>query len=294
MTDRGHEFIGNEFIRLLKDWYRPTEGLAPAEVQVHGGNARLVIGKLLEEFALMQAQYKLLASQHHLLVNDNSSKPVLGYDPGHTLGTGDQEPHTYSSQTPPIWSQFLVPTLEESLINLDYLLAWYHIHCNQLVISQSELAKLDVPTFPESLVLTNSTHSANSSKSEVPEKINPKCSSPPDSEVKTSTPTNQEASLLLFYYLLSLPVALRLSGVFEFLGFSANPNFEVCKKDIEDLLAASPSPTIVPGLSQVTQYELIYQHGHQKLVTQGFYATWTKYSLDNVKGIGAQDSGGIA
>ncbi|KAJ9074687.1 hypothetical protein DSO57_1004137 [Entomophthora muscae] len=80
--------------RLLKDWYRPTEGLAPAEVQVHGWDARLVMGKVLEEFALMQAQYKLLASQHPLLVNDGSSKPVPGYDPGHTLGTGDQEAET--------------------------------------------------------------------------------------------------------------------------------------------------------------------------------------------------------
>ncbi|KAJ9082788.1 hypothetical protein DSO57_1001317 [Entomophthora muscae] len=94
MTDRRQEFIVNEFNRLLKDWYRPTEGLALAEVQVHGGDARLVIGKLLEEFRLMQAQYKLLASQHPLLVKDSSSKPVPGYDPGHTLGTSDQEPHS--------------------------------------------------------------------------------------------------------------------------------------------------------------------------------------------------------
>ncbi|KAJ9088838.1 hypothetical protein DSO57_1019116 [Entomophthora muscae] len=45
---------------------------------------------------------------------------------------------------------------------------------------------------------------------------------------------------------------------------------------------------------RVTRYELVNQHGHQKLVTQGFFATWTKYSLDNVEGIGAQDLGGIA
>ncbi|KAJ9067762.1 hypothetical protein DSO57_1035937 [Entomophthora muscae] len=41
----------------------------------------------------MQARYKLLAGHLPLLENDNSSKPVPGYDPGHTLGTGDQEPH---------------------------------------------------------------------------------------------------------------------------------------------------------------------------------------------------------
>ncbi|KAJ9081053.1 hypothetical protein DSO57_1018674 [Entomophthora muscae] len=47
----------------------------------------------MEEFALMQAKYKLLTNHSPLLGNDNSSKLVPGYDPGHTLGTGDQEPH---------------------------------------------------------------------------------------------------------------------------------------------------------------------------------------------------------
>ncbi|KAJ9059857.1 hypothetical protein DSO57_1037215 [Entomophthora muscae] len=81
-----------------KDWYWPTEGLGPAKVQVYGGDACLVIWKVLEEFALMQAKYKLLNNHSPLLENDNSSKPVAGYDPGHTLGTGDQEPHTLVSQ----------------------------------------------------------------------------------------------------------------------------------------------------------------------------------------------------
>ncbi|KAJ9050243.1 hypothetical protein DSO57_1016220 [Entomophthora muscae] len=82
MTNRGREFIREEFARLLQDWYWPTEGMAPAEVQV------------LEEFALMQAKYKLLTNPSPLLKNDGSSKPVPGYDPGHTMGTGDQEPHS--------------------------------------------------------------------------------------------------------------------------------------------------------------------------------------------------------
>ncbi|KAJ9080571.1 hypothetical protein DSO57_1023494 [Entomophthora muscae] len=41
----------------------------------------------------MQAKYKLLINHSPLLGNDNSSKLIPGYDPGHTLGTGDQEPH---------------------------------------------------------------------------------------------------------------------------------------------------------------------------------------------------------
>ncbi|KAJ9084117.1 hypothetical protein DSO57_1027589 [Entomophthora muscae] len=95
MSNRGREFIGEEFARLLQDWYWPTGGLAPAEVQVYGGDACLVIGKILEEFALMQAKYKLPINPTPLLENDNSSKPVPGYNPGHTMGTGDQEPHTW-------------------------------------------------------------------------------------------------------------------------------------------------------------------------------------------------------
>ncbi|KAJ9067942.1 hypothetical protein DSO57_1033808 [Entomophthora muscae] len=96
MTDRGREFIGGEFARLLQDWYWLTEGLAPDEVQVYNGDAHLLIGKVLEEFALMQAKYKLLTNNSLLLENDNSSRLVPGYDPGHTLGTGDQEPHKSS------------------------------------------------------------------------------------------------------------------------------------------------------------------------------------------------------
>ncbi|KAJ9061561.1 hypothetical protein DSO57_1019339 [Entomophthora muscae] len=101
MSNRGREFIGEEFARLLQDWYWPTGGLAPAEVQVYGGDAHLVIGKVLEEFALMQAKYKLITNPSPLLENDNSSKPVPGYNPGHTMGTGDQEPHRWSPTPDP-------------------------------------------------------------------------------------------------------------------------------------------------------------------------------------------------
>ncbi|KAJ9051724.1 hypothetical protein DSO57_1001990 [Entomophthora muscae] len=41
----------------------------------------------------------LLASQHPLLRYDNSSKSIPGYDPGHTLGTGDQEPQNHQMET---------------------------------------------------------------------------------------------------------------------------------------------------------------------------------------------------
>ncbi|KAJ9056770.1 hypothetical protein DSO57_1029645 [Entomophthora muscae] len=83
-----------------EEWekYQPTGGLAPAEVQVYGGDTCLVIGKVLEEFALMQAKYKLLTNPSPLLENDDSSKPVPGYNPGHTMGTGDQEPHNRVAQ----------------------------------------------------------------------------------------------------------------------------------------------------------------------------------------------------
>ncbi|KAJ9089985.1 hypothetical protein DSO57_1007278 [Entomophthora muscae] len=106
MTDRGRKFIVNEFIRFLQEWYRPTEGLAPAEVQVNGGHACLVIGKVLEEFAVMQVKYKLLINHSPLLGNDGSFKPVPGYDPGHTLGTGDQEPHRPNNIKGPLLKGF--------------------------------------------------------------------------------------------------------------------------------------------------------------------------------------------
>ncbi|KAJ9070381.1 hypothetical protein DSO57_1008678 [Entomophthora muscae] len=50
----------------------------------------------------MQAKYKLLINSSSLLGNDNSSKLVPGYDPGHTLGTGDQEPHMPAYNDPDI------------------------------------------------------------------------------------------------------------------------------------------------------------------------------------------------
>ncbi|KAJ9076367.1 hypothetical protein DSO57_1026996 [Entomophthora muscae] len=95
MSNRGREFIREEFARLLQDWYWHTGGLAPAKVQVYGRDACLVIGKVLEEFAFMQAKYKLLTNPSPLLENDDSSKLVPGYNPGHTMRTGDQEPHSH-------------------------------------------------------------------------------------------------------------------------------------------------------------------------------------------------------
>ncbi|KAJ9085008.1 hypothetical protein DSO57_1018292 [Entomophthora muscae] len=121
MSNRGREFIREEFARLLQDWYQPTGGLAPAEVQVYSGDACLVIRKVLEEFALMQAKYKLLTNLSPLLDNDNISKPVPGYGPGHTMGTDYQEPHTWeplldlctllnTRPTRPIWSTTWKPS----------------------------------------------------------------------------------------------------------------------------------------------------------------------------------------
>ncbi|KAJ9061011.1 hypothetical protein DSO57_1024896 [Entomophthora muscae] len=123
MSNRGREFIREEFTRLLQDWYRPTGGLAPAEVQVYGGDACLVIGKVLEEFALMQAKYKLLTNPSPLLENDDSSKPVPGYNPRHTMKTGDQEPHTnlYKFLSIEHGGQPCTKTFRKSWINAKYV-----------------------------------------------------------------------------------------------------------------------------------------------------------------------------
>ncbi|KAJ9068809.1 hypothetical protein DSO57_1024901 [Entomophthora muscae] len=123
MTNRGREFIREEFVRLLQDWYWPPEGLVPAKVQVYGGDACLVIGKVLEEFALMQAKYKLLTNPSPLLENDNSSKLVPSYSLGHTMGTGDQEPHKSST-----WGSFsrsvggVVEHLDKEVLKGDWIM----------------------------------------------------------------------------------------------------------------------------------------------------------------------------
>ncbi|KAJ9084344.1 hypothetical protein DSO57_1025538 [Entomophthora muscae] len=69
------------FTQFWKGWYQATEGLAPTEVQVHGRDTCLVIGKVLEEFAVMQAKYKLQPSHMPQLVNHNPSQVVPGFDP---------------------------------------------------------------------------------------------------------------------------------------------------------------------------------------------------------------------
>ncbi|KAJ9072575.1 hypothetical protein DSO57_1026061 [Entomophthora muscae] len=117
ISNRGREFIREEFARLLQDWYWPTEGLAPAEVQVYDGDACLVIGKVLEEFTLMQAKYKLLTNPSPLLENDNSSKLVPGYNPGHTMGTGDQEPHRSPTHPPAREARFPSSMLQKQKTN---------------------------------------------------------------------------------------------------------------------------------------------------------------------------------
>ncbi|KAJ9052176.1 hypothetical protein DSO57_1036829 [Entomophthora muscae] len=96
MTDRGREFIGLEFTRLLKNWYQPPESLAPEEVQVHGGGALLVLGKVLEDFAIIHMPQ---------LDNDNPFQPVPGFDPGHIIRTGKKEPNN----PPPFFVSGFIP-----------------------------------------------------------------------------------------------------------------------------------------------------------------------------------------
>ncbi|KAJ9051683.1 hypothetical protein DSO57_1002382 [Entomophthora muscae] len=66
----------------------------------------------------MQAKYKLLTNHSPLLENDDSSKPVPGYDPGHTLGPGGQEPHTVVFPNFNARTAETLTTLEESVCQL--------------------------------------------------------------------------------------------------------------------------------------------------------------------------------
>ncbi|KAJ9065944.1 hypothetical protein DSO57_1014564 [Entomophthora muscae] len=123
MTDRGREFIKGEFARLLQDWYQSTEGLAPAEVQVYGRDALLVIGNVLEEFALMQAKYKLLTNHSPLLENDNFSNLVPGMTHDTLWGLVDRNP-TVRMSPQDILSLIiiLVPTEQYNLLGTQAVL----------------------------------------------------------------------------------------------------------------------------------------------------------------------------
>ena len=94
MTPRGKECLGNEFRRFFQDWYQPKEESTQAEVMVYEGDARMVIGKVLEEFAALQARFNTLAKGPDHLLNDNLSQPAPGIDPGHVLVSEEAEHHS--------------------------------------------------------------------------------------------------------------------------------------------------------------------------------------------------------
>ncbi|KAJ9081630.1 hypothetical protein DSO57_1012513 [Entomophthora muscae] len=71
MTPRGKEFLEKEFKRLFQDWHQPNKETTPAEVMLYGGDSRMVIGKILEEFTILQAKYNLLAKESPHLENEN-------------------------------------------------------------------------------------------------------------------------------------------------------------------------------------------------------------------------------
>ncbi|KAJ9063051.1 hypothetical protein DSO57_1004340 [Entomophthora muscae] len=63
---------------MLEDWYRSTESLALTEVQVHGGDVRLVIGKVSEKFSGMSTPFSWsLAMTQDTLWGSCSPVPIL-------------------------------------------------------------------------------------------------------------------------------------------------------------------------------------------------------------------------
>ncbi|KAJ9059665.1 hypothetical protein DSO57_1039085 [Entomophthora muscae] len=53
----------------------------------------MVIGKILEEFAVMQSQFNLLSKEVSHLKNDNLTQPTPGFNPGHVLLSEELEHH---------------------------------------------------------------------------------------------------------------------------------------------------------------------------------------------------------
>lgn len=54
MATRAKKFLEKKFKRLFQDWYQPKEYSTPAEVMVYEINARMIIKKVLKEFAILQ------------------------------------------------------------------------------------------------------------------------------------------------------------------------------------------------------------------------------------------------
>ncbi|KAJ9068413.1 hypothetical protein DSO57_1028989 [Entomophthora muscae] len=96
MTTRGREFIEGEFRKLFKDWYQPKDRLNSAALKVYRGDARLVIEKILEEFAAMQSKYKLSSKKLPHMENDSPIQLAPGFDPGHVMVINELEHHRVS------------------------------------------------------------------------------------------------------------------------------------------------------------------------------------------------------
>ncbi|KAJ9066751.1 hypothetical protein DSO57_1006362, partial [Entomophthora muscae] len=60
---------------------------------VYGGDACLVIEKVLEEFAAMQFKYKTLYKKLPHLENNNPIQLAPGFDPGHVMMSKELEQH---------------------------------------------------------------------------------------------------------------------------------------------------------------------------------------------------------
>ncbi|KAJ9076888.1 hypothetical protein DSO57_1021965 [Entomophthora muscae] len=88
MTLKGKDFLENEVKRL------PKEGSTPAEVMVYREDARIVIKKMFEDFAILQAKYNILSKESLHLKNDNPSQPAPDNGPGYVLVTNELERYT--------------------------------------------------------------------------------------------------------------------------------------------------------------------------------------------------------
>ncbi|KAJ9075327.1 hypothetical protein DSO57_1037176 [Entomophthora muscae] len=72
MTPRSNEFLENKLKIFFQDWYQPKERSTQAEVIIYGGDVRIIIGKVMEEFSILQEKYNTLTKGPDHLVNDDS------------------------------------------------------------------------------------------------------------------------------------------------------------------------------------------------------------------------------
>ncbi|KAJ9051045.1 hypothetical protein DSO57_1008585 [Entomophthora muscae] len=91
--------VSEENSELFQELYQPQSVPTHVDVMDHTPGAKVVVGKVLEKFACLQAYYNVLSTELVHLKDGAPTQLVTGFDPGHTLvASGEQVHHRNSIQ----------------------------------------------------------------------------------------------------------------------------------------------------------------------------------------------------